>query len=145
MIKALTFIALLLSLPNVWASSTQVYKCEKDGVVVYSQVECDTNAKSVTVELQQGLPEENYQAPHLEQQQSLNQYLKEQDKTRKIALHESRIANYKKQLEQEFNALKQERFRYKADKDKAIKALSDKYNQLIKAEQEAIKVLLKAE
>lgn len=123
--------------------SQQVFRCEKDGKVVFSQVECGQDAKSVTVELQQPPPDKEYVAPYIKQQEDVTAYVNAEDKARKISRHEARIASLKKQLEREFNALKEIRFRDPQEKDKAIEVLSKKYNRLIKIEQDALKALHK--
>lgn len=125
------------------AKKHKVYQCEKDGQLVYSQVECGPDARQVTVELQQGLPDEKYVAPYVKQQSEVEKYLAEQNKQSKIAHHRANVERYKQQLAQQFEALKTIRFRSAADKDKAIKVLSDKYNALINKEHEAIKALHK--
>lgn len=128
---------------NTNTKETKVYKCTKNGVVTYSQIECSNNAEQVTVELQQGLPDKDYVAPHLKQQKDVDKYLEDSEKTEQRLRHEKRIEQLKRQLAIEFEALKEIRFRTAQAKDEAVKRLSDKYNALIKIEQDAIKALYK--
>lgn len=123
---------------------TKVYRCQKDGVTVYSQIECAPDAKSVVVELDQGLPDKDYKAPYVKQQRQVDDYLAQKQQAEQLKRHYDNIARYKQQLAKAFDELKQRRFRSAQDKDDALKALSAKFNGLIKQEQDAIKAIHQA-
>jgi hypothetical protein len=126
-----------------------VFKCEHDGVVIYSQLSCGEGAQQVEVKLQQPEPK-----PKLKQgedtgeakeslQDEVQTYIAQQGKNRKIAQHTLAIQRYKKQMADEFADMQQQRYRSAGDKKDAIATLSKKYDALIRTEQAAIKALMK--
>jgi hypothetical protein len=119
----------------------KVFKCEKDGVVTFSQLSCGDNADVVTVKMSQGRPDSAARDKNTKLQQDVKKYVEAQDKSRGISRHQARDEHYKQQLAKEFAQLKQTRFNTAQAKDEAVAALSKKYNALIRIEHEAIKAL----
>ena len=119
----------------------KVFKCEKDGVVTFSQLACSDDAKVVTIKMSQGRPDNAVRERNLKRQQDVKQYVEAQDKSRGISRHRARVERYKQQMATEFAQLKQTRFNTVQAKDEALEALSKKYNALITIEHQAIKAL----
>ncbi len=118
-----------------------MFKCEKDGVVTFSQLSCGDDANVVTVKMSQGRPDTAGRDRNTKRQQEVNSYVAAQDKSRGIARHEAKVARYKEQMAKEFAQLQQTRFHTIKEKDEAIEALSKKYNALIEKQHKAITAL----
>jgi hypothetical protein len=127
--------------PKKTKSKNSMFKCEKDGVVTFSQLSCGAGANVVTVKMSQGQPTTEDIDRNLKSQQDVKSYVEAQDKSRGIGRHEAIIARYKEQMAKEFTQLQQSRFHTIKEKDDAIEALSKKYNALIEKQHEAIKAL----
>ncbi|NQZ08226.1 MAG: hypothetical protein HRT35_13795 [Algicola sp.] len=123
------------------SAKNKVFKCEKNGVVIFSQLACSDDAKVVTIKMSQGRPDNAVRERNLKRQQDVKQYVEAQDKSRGISRHRARVERYKQQMAKEFAQLKQTRFHSVQAKDEALDVLSKKYNALITIEHEAIKAL----
>ena len=140
-----TAFLLLMAIPSIAAlPATKVYKCMRDGVVVFSQLSCGEDAKKVEVKLQQPEPKpEDASKSYKSHLDDVQKYVSQQGKDRKITEHHKAIERFKRQMADEFGQMQQQRFRTADDKSKAIAALSSKYDGLIRKEQSAIKALVK--
>ena len=136
---------LLVAMPSTAAlPTTKVYKCMRDGVVVFSQLSCGEGAIKVEVRLQQPEPKpEDESKGYKSHLDDVQKYVSQQGKDRKIAKHHKAIERFKRQMADEFGQIQQRRFRTADDKNKAIAALSKKYDGLIRKEQAAIEALVK--
>ena len=123
--------------------NTKVYRCVKDGVVVFSQQKCALDAEQVTVKLKQGLPESPEKAAqkYRDEQRSVEQYLQQRDVERMVARHEANVERLKAKMADEFAKMQTLRYRTPQQKQTALDGLKRKYDGLISAEHEAIKAL----
>lgn len=141
-------IALNVIAPDVTAqSSHKVYRCERDGHTVFSQIPCEQNAEQVEVESSQSdiLTTDEYQQQAKQKLKSqtdkVNQTMLRRSLQRQIAQGYQNVERLKRQLATEFKALSDTRFRTQQQADKAKAELSNKYDRLIELQHERIKAL----
>ena len=132
----------VLLLSSLSVAAAKIYKCEdSNGITIYSQTPCDKAATAVDVKVVPAPANKEPQSVHERELDAVGQYVEQQTKDRKIAHHERNINRLKTKLAAEFKQLQDQRYRTAEDKNKAIEALSMHYNQLIAAEQKAIKAI----
>ena len=129
------------------SNSIEVYRCEQNGLTVFSQVPCensknDTDSK-IKVQLSQGkgLSQSEAKARLESTQKNVDAYLRASEIERKIAQHQRAIAALKADLKQQLAALKEQRFRTTKMRDDAFNVVEKNYQNNVKSHHEAIKNL----
>lgn len=130
---------------SAWAKdkAATVYHCEQDGVAVFSQVPCELNAQSMVIKPSQGegLTVEQANTKIKALQDSMQEYVNQQDIEQQIAQHHRRIDQLKNELQQQLTQLKQRRFRTATMRDEAFNLAEKQYQAKVKVHHEAIKRL----
>lgn len=129
------------------SNSVEVYRCEQNGVTVFSQVPCEhskTGAEhKVKVQSSQGkgLSQSEAKTRLESAQKNVDVYLRTSEIEGKITQHHRAIAKLKRDLKQQLAALKEQRFRTTQMRDDAFNAVEKNYQNSIKSHHEAIKNL----
>ena len=143
----LAFIVLTASFQLHASNSVEVYRCEQNGVTIFSQVPCEksqTGAESkIKVQSSQGkgLSQSEVKARFESAQKHVDSYLRSSEIEAQIAQHHRAIAKLKVDLKQQLAALKEQRFRTGKMRDEAFNAVEKNYQNSVKSHHEAIKNL----
>ena len=127
-------------------TTTQVYRCQQNGVVVYSQLPCGDDAQAITVKSSQGpgFTRSDAAKKIAQSQQAVTDYLNAQGIESQIAEHYRQIAALKTQLAAQLAQMKTIRYRSEKARDEAYAAVEKQYQDSIKAHHQAIKTLTKS-
>ncbi len=128
-----------------------IYKCEVDGVVTFSQMPCSDTAKKITIEIRKPNTPGIENDSHRQTLEDVNDYIEIKKIDREIKRQESKIKNYQKRMNQEIKRL-EIRASYAANNlagatyenalTTQMEAVTKKYNTLIEVANNKLERLL---